>query len=282
MNDAQSHRTEVSDTEQTHVFGIPLHTAIAGGTVLSFLLLWEIIARLAFAQLKIVFPTLVQITAALVELLTTGEFYYHLAVTIQEVAISFVLAAIIGITVGTVLGSNEFLAEAVEPLIYYFSTIPKIVLYPLFLVALGVGFESKIAMGFFSAIFPITVNMITGARSVRENYVKVAQVYEATSREIFEHVYLPSTITHVINGLRLGIGVAIIGVLLGELAVSQAGLGNRIKFYFSNLQIEKMYAILLIIFGASFALNIGLLKLQQYLWAKGYGAGESEGDAVGF
>lgn len=292
MSDAQSQSADVSsggeatgdsavEPEDRTVLGIPLYNAIAVATVLSFLLFWEIMAQIAFAKLTIVFPSLATIGGALVGVLTTGEFYYHLAVTTQEVAVSFALAAVIGIAFGTAVGANEFVADAVEPLIYYFSTVPKIVLYPLFLVALGVGLESKIAMGFFSAIFPITVNTITGTLSVREDLLKVARVYDASPREIFENVYLPSTITHVVNGLRLGIGVAIIGVLLGELAASQAGLGNLVSFYFSNLQTAKMYSVLIFVFAASLGLNLGLLKLQEYLWEKGYGVGET-GEAVGF
>lgn len=292
MSDAQTQTAGVSGDERATgsegpgpeertVLGYPLHHAITVGTVLAFLLVWELMAQVAFSRLKIVFPSLLTIASALGEVLTTPEFYYHLAVSTQEVAISFALAAVIGITFGTLLGTSEFVAEAVEPLIYYFSTIPKIVLYPLFLVALGVGFESKIAMGFFSAIFPITVNTLTGALNVREDLIKVARVFEASPREIFENVYLPATITHIVNGLRLGIGVAIIGVLLGELAASQAGIGNRIHFYFSNLQTAKMYAVLIIVFAASLGLNLGLLRLQQWLWSKGYGIGES-GEAIGF
>jgi NitT/TauT family transport system permease protein len=277
-SDSASPAISQSDDGRTDssVFGLPISTVIATGTVLAFLIAWEVLAQIAFARLQIVFPSLVTIASALATLLTTGGFYYHLAVSAQEVAISFVLAAVIGIVGGTALGANKFLADAVEPLIYYFSTIPKIVLYPLFLVALGVGYESKVAMGFFSAIFPIMVNTITGALSVRQNLVKVARVYEASAYEKFKYIYLPSMITHIINGLRLGIGVAIIGVLLGELAASQAGIGNQVQIFFSNLQTGRMYAALLIVFAVSFALNISLLKLQQALWRRGYGSSESD------
>jgi NitT/TauT family transport system permease protein len=106
--------------------------------------------------------------------------------------------------------------------------------------------------------------------------VKVARVYEASAYEKFKYIYLPSMITHIINGLRLGIGVAIIGVLLGELAASQAGIGNQVQIFFSNLQTGRMYAALLIVFAVSFALNISLLKLQQALWRRGYGSSESD------
>lgn len=263
------------------VLGLPADRLLVLGTVLAGLVVWELMSQIAFDRLEIIFPSLLTIAVALVDLLTPGEFYFHFGISAQEVAISFVLAALVGIVGGTVVGASAFLARAVEPVIYYFSTVPKIVLYPLFLVALGVGIESKIAMGFFSAIFPITVNTITGTLHVREDLVKVARVYDASFWEVFKNVYFPSTITHVVNGLRLGIGVAIIGVLLGELAASQAGVGNQIGFYFANLDTARMYGALIIVFGVSLALNLSLLRLQQYLWSKGYGVGDS-GEAVGF
>lgn len=251
-----------------------LSKAIAVLTIVAVLAVWQILSQFAFERLEIVFPSLQSIGAELVGLLLPGEFYYHVSVTAQEVAVSFALAAVIGIIGGTVIGASEFLAEAVEPIVYYISTVPKIVLYPLFLVALGVGMESKIAMGFFSAIFPITVNTITGTLHVREDLLKIAKVYDASFWEMFKWVYLPSTVTHIINGLRLGVGVAIIGVLLGELAASQAGVGNQIGFYFSNLNTSKMYAALLLVFAVSLLLNLSLLYLQRWLWSKGYGVGD--------
>jgi ABC-type nitrate/sulfonate/bicarbonate transport system permease component len=258
-----------------------LSKTIAALTVLAGLVVWQVLSQFAFARLEIVFPSLLTIGEEVVGLLAPGEFYYHVSITTQEVAISFALAAVVGIVGGTLVGANEFLAKAVEPIIYYVSTVPKIVLYPLFLVALGVGMESKIAMGFFSAIFPITVNTITGTLHVREDLVKVAKVYDASFWEVFKWVYFPSTVTHVVNGLRLGIGVAIIGVLLGELAASQAGVGNQIGFFFSNLNTAKMYAALLLVFVVSLLLNLSLLRLQRWLWSKGYGIGEQE-EATGF
>jgi ABC-type nitrate/sulfonate/bicarbonate transport system permease component len=257
--------------------------ALAAATVLASLVLWELIARVAFDRLEIVFPSLARIGTALVGLLTSAEFYGHLWITTQEVAISFVLAALIGVVGGTILGSSEFLAAAVEPIIYYFSTVPKIVLYPLFIIALGAAsMDSKIAMGFFSAIFPITVNTMTGALAVRQDHVKVARVFRADPWQRFTTVYVPSMVTHIVNGLRLGIGVAIIGVLLGELFASQAGVGNQVAFFFNNLQTDRMYATLVIVFVAALSLNLGLLKLQDALRRRGYGTtGDTEG-GLGF
>jgi NitT/TauT family transport system permease protein len=263
------------------VLGVPVHNGLAIATVLLGIVLWEVAAQVAFDRLEIVFPPLASIVGELYWLFASGEIYPHLAITAQQVLFAFLFAVVVGVGGGTLLGMNEFVAEAVEPILYYFSSIPKIVLYPLFLVALGVGVESKIAMGFLSALFPITVNSIVGSLSVREDLVKVAKVNGATRRQVFEHVYLPSMVTHIVNGLRLGVGVAIISVVLAELFASQAGLGNRISFYFGNLLTARMYATMLVLFAAALVLNLSLLRVQDYLNRKGYGDAET-GSTFGF
>lgn len=284
MSGVDADVAEVGSGEEARGGGLGSRSnALAVATVVAALLLWEVMAQVAFDRLTIVFPSLANIAGALAELLASTEFYDHLWVTAQEVAISFVLAALVGIVGGTILGSSRFLAEAVEPIIYYFSTVPKIVLYPLFIIALGAAsMDSKIAMGFFSAIFPITVNTMTGALSVRSDLAKVARVYRASPMQTFTKVYLPSTITNVVNGLRLGVGVAIIGVLLGELFASQAGIGNRVAFFFNNLQTDRMYATLIVVFAVALSLNLGLLKLQDALRRRGYGATGDSGSGFGF
>lgn len=271
----------VPDEGTGRVLGIPLHNGLAIGTILLGVVLWEVAARLAFDRLEIVFPSLLNIAAELYWLFASGEIYPHLAVTAQEVAVAFLLAVVVGVGGGTLLGMNQFVAEAVEPILYYFSSIPKIVLYPLFLVALGIGLESKMAMGFLSALFPITVNSIVGSLSVREDLLKVARVNDASRRQVFELVYLPSMVTHIVNGLRLGIGVSIISVVLAELFASRAGMGNLIGFYFGNLMTARMYATLFVLFVAALVLNLSLLRLQDYLTRRGYGDAEA-GNTFGF
>lgn len=269
------------ETDEARVFGLPLHNALTVATVLLAVLLWEVAARVAFDRLEIVFPSLASIAAEFYWLFASGEIFPHLIVTGQEVAVAFLLAAVIGISGGSLLGTSEFVAQAVEPILYYFSSIPKIVLYPLFLVALGVGIESKMAMGFLSALFPITVNSIVGSLNVREDLIRVAKVNGATRMQVFKLVYLPSMVTHIVNGLRLGVGVSIISVVLAELFASQAGMGNLIKFFFSNLMTARMYAALLVLFGVALVLNLSLLKFQEYLQRHGYGDADA-GSTFGF
>jgi ABC-type nitrate/sulfonate/bicarbonate transport system permease component len=281
QSESETEAASGESPETGRLFGIPIHNGIAVGTVLLGILLWEIAAQFAFDRLEIVFPSLLAISGELYWLFASGEIYPHLSITAQQVGIAFLIAIVVGVGGGTALGMNQFVAEAVEPILYYFSSIPKIVLYPLFLVALGIGIESKIAMGFLSALFPIAVNSIVGSLSVREDLVRVAQVNGATRYQVFKHVYLPSMVTHIVNGLRLGVGVAIISVVLAELFASQAGMGNRISFYFGNLLTARMYATMVVLFVAALVLNLSLLRVQDYLNKKGYGDADA-GSTFGF
>lgn len=247
------------------------HNAITAGTILLVLITYETIARFGFPQLDIIFPSLLLVAEEFIWLFNSGTIYPHLNTTLRTVLMAVLLAGVIGIIGGLSLGTNKFVSDAVEPLLYYFSSLPKITIYPLFLVALGVGIESRIATGFLSAVFPITVNCITGALSVREQHIKVGRVYQVTRWQLLRHVYMPSTITHILNGLRLGIAGSLLTIVLAELFASQSGLGNRVGFFFSNLLTARMYAIILFLFVLSLAINFGILFIQQYLARRGYG-----------
>jgi NitT/TauT family transport system permease protein len=136
-------------------------------------------------------------------------------------------------------------------------------------------------MGFLSAMFPITVNAIVGTVNVNENFSQVARSFGGSRFQLFTKVYLPSTIPYHLNGIRLGMGVSIISVVLAEIFVSQRGMGNQISFYYNNLQMSRMYAMLLILFAFALLLNLVLIKFQAHLASKGY-IREEEADETGF
>lgn len=260
---------------------IPAAMLIEIGFIGMLVIIWETLARVSFAELNLVFPSIIEILGATTTIIVSGSIVPHFLTTVQEVIVAFVLAAVVGISLGVALGSNEFVAQGIEPVIYYISSVPKLLLYPIMLLALGIGFESKVAMGFFSALFPITVNTITGTLSVRESLVKVAHSNGASPFQTFQKVYVPSIATHILNGLRIGAGVAVIGVIIAEHYAARSGLGNRVLYYFSNFEMARMYAVLVVIFVLSFAANRGLLKVQEYLSHRGYGTGEGRGGDEG-
>ena len=269
--------TSVGEFVDRHGIGL-----LRVATVVFVLLWWEVAANVFSGTLGSVFVPLESIVAAAYQILASGDVVYHGSVTARSIGIAFVIAAVFGIAFGAVMGTSEYLADGIEPIIYYVSTVPKIVYYPLLLMAFGVGPSSQIAKGVLSAFFPIVILVTAGVVTIDPQHKAVARLYDASLLETFQKVYLPSTVLHIITGFRLGIGTAIISVILAELYVSKAGLGNLLGSYFAQFQMRRVYALLLLIFAAAYAINMALMRVEGYLAARGYGSDDQESTGFGF
>jgi len=227
-------------------------------TVLLFFALWEAVGRSGIILKQLVPPPLTVIAEAWHQA-SSGLILPHLAASAHEVALGFGSGALLGLTLGLTVGPSRFLTRVVEPLLFYFGAVPKIIIYPIFILFLGVGLNSKAAVGGMSAFFPIAANTIIAVSQVSPTLVDAARSLGANPFQIATKVYLPSMISYIFAGLRLGLAVAIVGTLLAETTLAQQGLGLLAIDYFNNLRIAEMYAILLLIFIIAMALN-GLMS----------------------
>ena len=125
------------------------------------------------------------------------------------------IAALCGIPLGILWGSKHSWLEVVEPLILYAAVVPKIVIFPVFILFLGIDVRSKLAVGAIAAFFPISLLTIAGMREVKKVYVDVARTIGASPVQIAKSVYLPAIAGQVFTGIRIGLGAAVTGALLG-------------------------------------------------------------------
>ncbi|MBI4523310.1 MAG: ABC transporter permease [Deltaproteobacteria bacterium] len=234
---------------------IPRPLLVQAGTVLLLLALWEVLgeSRVLFQALV---PGVLEILGAAWIQVATGFLWPHFLVTLYEASAGFLAAAFSAIPTGILLGANPFLRKVLEPPILYFAATPKIILYPIFLMVLGVHFESKMAMAAVSAFFPLVINATMGAASVSGIFIKVARSVGASGFQIVTRVYLPSMLLPIVAGMRLGLGAAIVGAILGELKVSNAGLGFIIIQAFNHFRIADMYASILLTFVFAAVVNL--------------------------
>jgi ABC-type nitrate/sulfonate/bicarbonate transport system permease component len=133
-------------------------------------------------------------------------------------------------------------------LILYAAVVPKIVIFPIFILFLGIGVGSKLAVGAFAAFFPIALLTIAGMRDVKRVYIDVARTMGASAAQIAAQVYLPAIAGQVFTGVRIGMGAAVTGALLAETKIAKAGLGFLIVEYYGQFRIAEMYGLLLLIF----------------------------------
>ena len=216
-------------------------------TIVGVVIVWEVIGRtgLLFADL---FPSITEILQSLWIYLTTPVMIPHIKASLYEVGGAIAIAALSGVPLGILWGSKQSWLEIVEPLILYAAVVPKIVIFPVFILFLGIDVHSKLAVGAIAAFFPISLLTIAGMREVKKVYVDVARTIGATPAQIATSVYLPAIAGQVFTGIRIGLGGAVTGALLAETKIAKAGLGFMIVEYYGQFRIADMYALLLFIF----------------------------------
>jgi len=233
-------------------------------TVLVILALWEGLAHSGLVYAGVV-PSSFSVIAALAKLLVGSELYPHLWVTMGEVTVGFLIALVSGTAAGIVLGERRFLGAAMEPYINGLATTPKIVFLPICMLMVGVGPESKMLLGALSAFFPIVLNTTAGMRHISPVLIKVGRSFNVSTWQMVTKIYLPSLALPVVTGMRLGLGVAIIGVLLAEIKLSQSGLGALTIEHYNHFRIAEMYALLIIIFTLAGIANASMGRLTARL-----------------
>jgi NitT/TauT family transport system permease protein len=222
--------------------------------ILAVLVIWEAVAASGLLYRDVV-PSLLAIGWALVKLLANPEYYWNLGVTAGEVGTSLVIGGLSGLIVGLVLGGSRLLAKAYEPYLYYLGPTPKIIFFPIMIMWFGVGPGSKVAMGAISCFFPIALSAAAGMRQIEPILIRVGRSFRANPWQMATKIYLPAMRHPIINGVRLGLGVAIIGTLLAETKLSNRGLGFLIIQAYSLFDMPRMYAMLIVLFVIAIAAN---------------------------
>jgi ABC-type nitrate/sulfonate/bicarbonate transport system permease component len=218
------------------------------------LLAWEALSR-SGVLFKDVVPSLAAIGRALANVLSTRDFYANLGVTAQEIGIAVVIGGVAGVAVGIMLGANRFLSQAFESLLLYLGPTPKIIFFPVMIMWFGVGTGSKIAMGVVSCFFPIAISTAAGMRQIDTVLIRVGRSFRASTWQMVKSIYLPAMREPIVTGLRLGLGVAIIGTLLAETKLSNRGLGYLVIQSYALFDMPKMYALLIVLFVLSIGVN---------------------------
>ena len=171
------------------------------------------------------------------------------------VAWALLIGGLSGLLVGIVLGGSRLMQRAFEPMLYYLGPTPKIIFFPVMIMWFGVGPGSKIAMGAISCFFPVALNVAGGMRQIDQVLIRVGKSFRASTWQMVTKIYLPAMRLPVINGMRLGLGVALIGTLLAETKLSNRGLGFLVNQAYSLFNMPQMYALLIVLFVIAIGAN---------------------------
>jgi ABC-type nitrate/sulfonate/bicarbonate transport system permease component len=235
------------------------------GAVVLVLALWQIVAALRIKP-AIILPGPTDVILAFRQLFASTTIWADLATSGKELLYGLVLATLVGLPLGLLIGWYRRMSYAASPLINFLYATPRIALTPLLIIWLGIGQTSKIAIVFLMAIFPILINTASGVQNLDPAVLRVARCFGAGDLQIFRTIALPGSVPFIISGLRLAVGQALIGVFVAELSGATHGVGMLMNNAGQQFQTSVVFAGL-IIFAITGVVLTGLLRAVEQRFA---------------
>jgi NitT/TauT family transport system permease protein len=225
------------------------------------LLAWEAAVRWGWVN-----PFFVSQPSAIASTLSrtarSGELWHNIAVSFREFAIGYGLSVVVGILAGAFAGRIRTVEHAMDPFLWFLYSAPLIAFYPIFVLWFGLGVPTVIALTFLLSVPQIAANTLNGIHNVNPGLIRAARSFGATERDLLWKVVLPASLPTVIAGLRLGVGRALMGVVVGELFGATAGLGYSISYYGALLKTTDMIASLVVVIVLGVLCTQGLSALE--------------------
>lgn len=238
----------------------PMMAVLAVG---GFLVFWEVMVYVLNVK-PFILPPPSTIAVRVVEDLTNGAMARHFPITFLEVALSFVLASVSGLLVGTAIALIPAVEKTVFPLILSIQTVPKVAIAPLFIIWFGFGIQSKVITGALIAFFPILINVVSGLKAVDPKRVLLMRALKATPLQTFTKVRLPNMLPFLFAGLQIGLVFAIIGVIVGEFIGATTGLGVLIVIRQGTIDIAGMFSVLIYLSMMGLVLSAILRRVARH------------------
>lgn len=230
---------------------------------LALLIIWDLVVRMGMIKPILLPPPLATIDA-LINGLAGGPLMADFLITVWRTLEAFTIAAIIGVPLGVLLGSNEKAYSSVEFLIDFFRSTPSSALIPLFLLIFGVSDINKVAIAAFGAWLIILFNSAYGVMNARKQRMMAAKVMGASRWQIFKDVLIWESLQPTFVGLRSAVSMALVIVIVAEMFIgSENGLGHRIIDAQQVLNVKSMYAAILSAGILGYLLNLLFLLMER-------------------
>jgi NitT/TauT family transport system permease protein len=196
---------------------------------------------------RVILPAPGEVATAFFVTFTEAFFYEHLWVTVQEVLIGFVIGVVLGFSLGALFGVSSFAREVSYAFIVAFQGLPKIVLAPVFITAFGFGMMSKVVMAVVISFFPVLINTMSGLMTVDQEAVRLMRSLTASRKDVFFKLSVMHAMPSIFAGVKTSLTLALIGAIVGEFVGARAGLGFLLHSYSYQLQVDRVWAITIIL-----------------------------------
>lgn len=224
--------------------------------------LWQFIATYVVTS-HLVFASLTAIAAQAWTLALNGKLWTNVRISGTEFVLGYAAAVVLGMVLGIALALSRGFRQFAEPWINALYATPMIALAPIFIVTLGIGIYSKIAIVFIEAFFPIAVTTSVGIRSTEKVLIEAAESFGANRLQVIRTVLLPHSYSFIIAGMRIAVARGLAGVLISEIFGSVAGVGNMIWFSAESYDMPTLFTGVFILAGTSITLMALLARMEK-------------------
>ncbi len=194
-----------------------------------------------------------------------GSIWFQIWVTVEEALAGFLAGASAGVVAGIVLGRNRLAADVLSVYILIANAIPRIVLAPIFVMSLGLGMASKIAVAFVMVFFVVFANAFQGVREADRNIVAHAQILGASPWQITRTVIIPSALSWIFASLHVSFGFAIVGAVVGELLGARYGIGQMIATAQGNFDAAGVFAGMIVLVAVALLADLTMTLIERRL-----------------
>lgn len=230
--------------------------------VIFIVLVWEGLHAIAGSTaLPAPLPTM----SYLMHNVATARFADNAAATALALGFALLLAYTLGLALGVWMGAHHLSGAVGEPILVALYSLPKIVLYPVVLLVFGLGISGKVAFGALHGFLPVALLTMGAIRAIPPVYLRAAKTLHLSPWQTIVTVLLPAALPEIFTGLRIGFTVTLLGVLLGEMFASKAGLGSMIMNAMSLAQGKEMIMVAIVLFAFAAIANGLLLWIEHRL-----------------
>ena len=196
---------------------------------------------------------------------TSGKIYPHLAITLIETVLAFLVGSLLGLAIGLWLALRPMASRLADPYIKAANAMPRVILAPIFAVWFGLGITSKVALGVTLVFFIVFFNVYQGVREVSPTVLANARMLGAGSRDLLRHIYLPSATSWVFSSLHTSVGMAFVGAVVGEYLGSAKGVGYLILQAEGTFDINTVFAGILVLTAFALLLDVAVTRIERRL-----------------
>lgn len=265
-----AHASSIAAAPRKHGIGLRVASSFLYALGLPFLLLvaWGVWSTKSTNRF---FPGPLRIFEAFADTWVGPAFIEDVLPSLYRLALGIVASIVVGIAAGTVIGLFQWLRELLEPLLEFFRAIPPPVLIPVVMLLLGITDTMKVVVIVSGAIWPILLNTIEGVRATDSVMIETADSFKITWWERLWFLVLPAASPRIMAGVRQGLSVALILMVISEMFASSSGLGYRIAYFQRNYLIAEMWSgiLLLGLVGVFLAVTFGLVERRVLRWYHG-------------